>query len=107
MDELWEKTQNPQLHQRWDLRFNQIEYLPREAGEPQKFLYRTRIGFGFTIDGNGESTGTRDGDGDGAYLEFGIPVLGPKVFDQGGLGLLEVCARRNWDSFLYLVRLRN
>jgi uncharacterized membrane protein YphA (DoxX/SURF4 family) len=61
MDELWEKTQNPHLHQRWDLRFNQIEYLPREAGEPQKFLYRTRIGFGFTIDGNGESTGTRDG----------------------------------------------
>jgi hypothetical protein len=63
MDELWEKTQNPRLHQRWDLRFNQIEYLPREAGEPQKFLYRTRIGFGFTIDGNGESTGTRDGEG--------------------------------------------
>src|ERR1700682_6711833 len=62
MDELWEKTQNPQLHQRWDLRFNQIEYLPREAGEPQKFLYRTRIAFGFVIDGNGESTGTRDGD---------------------------------------------
>ena len=55
LDELWEKTQNPQLHQRWDLRFNQIEYPPREAAEPQKFLYRTRIGFGFTIDGNGES----------------------------------------------------
>ena len=63
MDELWEKTQNPQLHQRWDLRFIQIEYLPRQAGEPQKFLYRTRIGFGLSIDGNGESTGTRDGDG--------------------------------------------
>lgn len=63
MGELWEKTQNPQLHQRWDLRFNQIEYLRREAGEPQKFLYRTRIGFGFTIDGNGENTGTRDGEG--------------------------------------------
>src|SRR5438552_3805711 len=63
MDELWEKTQNPHLHQRWDLRFNQIEYLPREGEEPQKFLYRTRIGFGATIDGNGESIGTRDGDG--------------------------------------------
>ena len=54
IDELWEKTQNPQLHQRWDLRFNQIEYLPREADEPQKFLYRARIGFGFTIDGTME-----------------------------------------------------
>ena len=63
MDELWEKTQNPELHQRWDLRFTEIEYLPRKADEPQKFLYRTRIGFGLRIDGKGESTGTRDGDG--------------------------------------------
>ncbi len=62
MDELWEKTQNPQLHQRWDLRFTQIEYLPRGAEESQKFLYRTRISFGLKIDGNGESTGTRDAD---------------------------------------------
>jgi uncharacterized membrane protein YphA (DoxX/SURF4 family) len=62
MDELWEKTQNPQLHQRWDLRFTQIEYLPRQTDEPQKFLYRTRIGLGLKIDGQGESTGTRDGD---------------------------------------------
>jgi uncharacterized membrane protein YphA (DoxX/SURF4 family) len=62
MDELWEKTQNPELHQKWDLRFSEIEYLPRKADEPQKFLYRTRIGFGLKIDGEGESTGTREGD---------------------------------------------
>jgi hypothetical protein len=62
MDELWEKTQNPQLHQRWDLRFTQIEYLPRRGEEPQRFLYRTRIGFGLKIDGQGESIGERDGD---------------------------------------------
>ena len=61
MDELWEKTQNPQLHQRWDLRFTQIEYLPRQGEEPQRFLYRTRIGFGLKIDGQGESIGERDG----------------------------------------------
>jgi hypothetical protein len=63
MDELWEKTQSPELHQRWDLRFTEIEYLPRKHEEPQEFLYRTRIGFGITIDGKGESTGTKDGDG--------------------------------------------
>lgn len=63
MDELWEKTQNPQLHQRWDVRFTDIEYLPREAEQPRKFLYRTRIGFGLKIDGKGESTGTRDAGG--------------------------------------------
>jgi len=62
MDELWEKTQNPELHQRWDLRFTQIEHLPREPEGPQKFLYSTRIGFGLKIAGSGESTGTRNGD---------------------------------------------
>jgi uncharacterized membrane protein YphA (DoxX/SURF4 family) len=62
MEELWEKTQNPALHQRWDLRFTQIEYVPRKADEAQKFLYRTRIGFGLNVDGEGESTGCKDGD---------------------------------------------
>jgi uncharacterized membrane protein YphA (DoxX/SURF4 family) len=60
MDELWQKTQDPQLHQRWDLRFSQIDYLPLEPGAPQKFLYSTRIGAGMRIEGAGESTGERD-----------------------------------------------
>jgi hypothetical protein len=42
MEELWEKTQNPQLHQRWDLRFTQIEYLPRKDDEPQRFFANRR-----------------------------------------------------------------
>jgi len=62
MEELWEKTQNRALHQRWDLRFTQIEYVPRKADEAQKFLYRARIGFGLNVDGEGESTGCKDGD---------------------------------------------
>lgn len=60
MDELWEKTQRPSVHQRWDLRFSDIDYLPREPGRPQKFLYATRIGAGLRIEGAGESTGERD-----------------------------------------------
>jgi uncharacterized membrane protein YphA (DoxX/SURF4 family) len=60
MDELWQKTQEPRLHQRWDLRFSEIDYLPRKAGEPQKFLYSTRIGAGLRINGEGESIGERD-----------------------------------------------
>jgi hypothetical protein len=60
MDELWQKTQEPKLHQRWDLRFSQVDYLPREDGEAQKFLYSTRIGAGLRIDGEGESAGERD-----------------------------------------------
>jgi uncharacterized membrane protein YphA (DoxX/SURF4 family) len=60
MDELWEKTQDTKLHQRWDLRFSQIDYLPRLEGEPQKFLYSTRISAGLRIEGEGESTGEHD-----------------------------------------------
>jgi uncharacterized membrane protein YphA (DoxX/SURF4 family) len=60
MDDLWEKTQDPKLHQRWDLRFSEIDYLPRKHGEAQKFLYKTRIGGGLRIEGAGESMGERD-----------------------------------------------
>lgn len=57
---LWEHTQNPRLHQQWDLRFTEIDYLPLETPEePQRFLYRTRIGFGLDISGTGESKSAR------------------------------------------------
>lgn len=61
MDELWQKTQQPDLHQQWDLRFTDIEYLPRpDVAQPQRFLYATRIGFGLGIRGAGESTGSQE-----------------------------------------------
>jgi hypothetical protein len=60
LDEVWNLSQDPSLHQRWDLRFSRIEYLPRSnADEPQRFLYQTRIGFGFNISGTGETSGLR------------------------------------------------
>ena len=86
MDELWEKTQNPELHQRWDLRFTEIEYLPRKTDEPQKFLYRTRVGFGLKIDGKGESTGTRDGDGGGRTSSLRFWSEDPKSLIKVGSG---------------------
>lgn len=61
MDLLWQRTQDPELHERWDLRFSEIDYLPREGDEPQRFRYETRIGIGLRILGEGESTGSRDG----------------------------------------------
>lgn len=30
MDNLWEASQNPSLHEQWDLRFSSITYLPKE-----------------------------------------------------------------------------
>lgn len=60
LDRVWDLTQNPAFHQRWDLRFSNITYLPRaSAEEPQRFLYATRIGFGLTVHGTGESLATR------------------------------------------------
>ncbi|UYZ64559.1 DoxX-like family protein [Hymenobacter weizhouensis] len=65
LDELWTHTQQPDLHQQWDLRFTSIDYLPRPSEEhPQQFTYATRIGFGLGVAGCGESVGTREKNGE-------------------------------------------
>ena len=61
VEKVWKLTQTPELHERWDLRFSHIEYLPRDsATEPQRFRYTTRIGFGLEVKGEGESVGERN-----------------------------------------------
>ncbi|MER6943942.1 hypothetical protein ABT294_07965 [Nonomuraea sp. NPDC000554] len=54
LDALWLHTQDPALHQRWDLRFGRIRYLPRAEGEPQRFRYST-----LGVSGVGVSAGER------------------------------------------------
>ncbi len=62
LDVVWQRTQDPRLHERWDLRFTSIEYAPRsDEAQPQRFWYSTRIVFGLTICGEGETIATRDG----------------------------------------------
>jgi hypothetical protein len=59
--QIWDLTQTPALHARWDLRFSTIEYLPRPAAsQPQRFRYTTRLGFGLKIVGMGETFGDQD-----------------------------------------------
>ena len=61
MDAVWTHTQRPEMHERWDLRFTDIDYLPRSGpAEPQRFRYATRLGFGIAITGDGEAVGQRD-----------------------------------------------
>jgi len=61
MEALWADTQTPGLHERWDLRFSRIDYVPKSHDtEPQRFRYTTRIGFGFEVGGEGETVGQRD-----------------------------------------------
>ncbi|MEU8954595.1 hypothetical protein AB0C93_09840 [Streptomyces sp. NPDC048518] len=59
LDALWARTQEPDRHQRWDLRFTEIDYLPREEGQPQHFRYATRVLPFLTIAGAGVSAGER------------------------------------------------
>src|SRR5437870_6385440 len=65
---VWRLSQTPLLHARWDLRFTDIEYLPRESSaEPQRFRYATRIGF--AVKGWGETIG--DPERSTSALRFG------------------------------------
>lgn len=59
MEQLWEYTQNPELHAKWDLRFSEIHYKGKETPDaPQLFTYKTKVGSLFTVEGWGESKGT-------------------------------------------------
>jgi DoxX-like family len=61
MDALWAHTQTPRLHEQWDLRFSNIDYIPRvDDVSPQRFRYATRLGFGLEVMGEGETTGRRE-----------------------------------------------
>ncbi len=60
MDDLWDRTQNPGQHQRWDVRFGTIEYLPADDDGTQRFTYATTVAPGVTVGGTGESLGDRN-----------------------------------------------
>ncbi|MFD5827888.1 hypothetical protein [Lentzea sp. NPDC060358] len=74
LDELWTRTQEPHLHQRWDLRFSRIEHLPKtDPDAAQHFRYAVRVLPGLEVGGTGVSVGertTRDGSRTSA-LRFG------------------------------------
>jgi len=61
LPDLWSRTQDPTLHQRWDLRFTGISYHATPSnGEAQGFDYETRLGLGITVRGQGETLAERD-----------------------------------------------
>lgn len=68
----WERSQDPALHQRWDVRFTSIDYLPRTGGGPHQFRYATTVAPGVSIHGCGETLGERHRPDGTAYsaLEF-------------------------------------
>ncbi|UFJ41865.1 DoxX-like family protein [Brevibacillus humidisoli] len=59
---VWQRTQDPAEHVRWDLRFTNISYLPQQnPADPVHFHYETRLGFGIKIVGTGVTVGQKDG----------------------------------------------
>ncbi|MFJ9819403.1 hypothetical protein ACIRU3_29920 [Streptomyces sp. NPDC101151] len=60
LDDLWARTQDPALHQRWDLRFTEIDHLPRADGEPQRFRYAVRVLPFLTVSGTGVAAGEKE-----------------------------------------------
>ncbi|MBJ8007208.1 MULTISPECIES: DoxX-like family protein [Bacillus cereus group] len=83
MKKLWEYTQEPDLHTKWDARFTEISYLEKKEGEPQKFLYKTKIGFGLEIAGEGESIGE-------IRKETGERISSLKFWTDNKLSLIQI-----------------
>ncbi|HLL84876.1 MAG TPA: hypothetical protein VK420_19560, partial [Longimicrobium sp.] len=54
VERVWERTQTPDQHTAWDLRFSTIRYLPeQDARGFHRMEYRTRLGFGLEVSGWG------------------------------------------------------
>lgn len=83
MEKLWEYTQEPDIHTEWDARFTEISYLEKKEGEPQKFLYKTKIGFGLEIAGEGESIGE-------IRKETGERISSLKFWTDNTLSLIQI-----------------
>lgn len=57
IEEIWNATQVPELHEQWDLRFSSITYLPKNKNEPQCFTYSRSVFPFLTVEGWGKSVG--------------------------------------------------
>ena len=107
LDELWRRTQSPDLHQRWDLRFTRIDYLPRPdpgtaPAVPLRDPHRLRAGcLRRGRVGRRARPARRD-----PHLRASLLVRGPQVPDRRGLGLLEVRPGRRIGPVPHPLRLR-
>lgn len=78
IDEVWRYTQQPELHEQWDLRFSSISYNEKlHEEDPQTFTYTTKIMPGLVVSGWGESKGTHEKQSGvkTSSLHFGTPQL--------------------------------
>lgn len=100
VEDLWRRTQDPALHERWDLRFSEIDYMARDGDGPQRFRYETRIGLGLRVSGEGESTGTRDGVGGERTSSLRFWSTDPKSLIREGSGYWQYVPTADGVRFL-------
>jgi uncharacterized membrane protein YphA (DoxX/SURF4 family) len=101
MDEVWRLSQQPDLHQRWDLRFTDIQYLPRpNESQPQRFLYATRLGFGLKIAGEGETVGHRSGPNGQYTSALKFWSSDPKSLIREGAGYWQYIPAQDYVRFI-------
>ncbi|WP_339198921.1 DoxX-like family protein [Solibacillus sp. FSL R5-0449] len=78
IEKVWQYTQQPDLHEQWDLRFTSITYNEKQHEDaPQTFTYTTKIMPGLSVAGWGESKGTHE-KASGvktSSLHFGTPQM--------------------------------
>lgn len=61
IDMVWRYTQEPQLHEQWDLRFTSITYNEKSGEDaPQTFTYTTKVMPGVSVSGWGVSKGIHE-----------------------------------------------
>lgn len=86
MEDLWAATQDPERHQRWDVRFGAISYDPPEVGKPQRFTYATTVAPGVTVAGTGESLGERDRPDGSRWSGLRFWAADPRSIIEAGAG---------------------
>lgn len=103
---VWELSQTPELHRRWDLRFTEIDYLlPRpEPAEPQRFRYATRIGLGLEVRGEGETVGGHDDPGGARTSALKFWSDDPKSLIREGSGYWKYVPRGDGQGVRFLTR---
>ena len=94
---LWRHTQQPDRHERWDLRFTSIEYLG--DGVPQRFAYR--LG---PIAGWGETAGERDRPGGGRASSLRFGSESPLSLISEGAGYWLYLPQADGDGIRFLTR---
>ncbi len=93
-------TQTPELPEGWDLRFSSITDLPGTEGEPQRFLYSTRLGFGLQIKGAGESVGEATGADGSRSSALKFWSEDPKSLIREGAGFWKYLPDKSGVTFL-------